>query len=211
MSTVYYTERTCNGITQMTLESKLFERRVICLDTEINRESVYEAIQKIAVLSAVGPHEPITILINSNGGSILEGLVLIDVMRAYDGVIRTVSLGIAASMGAVILAAGTKGHRYVTQHSQVMLHQPLLAGGVPAGNCSEVESIAQSLVKRKRELDDLLIQFTGRPKDEIRKLTSKDTYMRAEEALKHGLVDCIADGAGLTELIGGAAYENFGK
>ena len=210
MNQVYYAERTCSGITQMSLESKLFERRVICLDTEINRESVNDTIRKIAVLSAVAPHEPITMLINSNGGSILDGLVLIDVMQAYDGVIRTVSLGIAASMAAVILAAGTRGHRYVSRHSQVMLHQPLLSGGVPGGSCSEVESIAQSLLQRKRELDDLLTVLTGKPKKEIRQLTGKDTYLKAEEAVKHGLVDCIADGAVLNELIGGVADENFG-
>ncbi len=211
MSQVCYTERTNHGITQMTPETKLFQRRVICLQGEINGESVGEAIRQIAVLSAEAPHEPITMLINSPGGSILDGLVLIDVMQAYDGVIRTVSLGIAASMAAVILAAGTRGHRYVSRHSQVMLHQPLLAGGLPGGNCSEVENIARSLVERKQELDELLTQLTGKPRREIRQLTSKDTYMKADEALKHGLVDDIADGAVLNELIGGVAHENFGK
>ena len=126
-------------------------------------------------------------------------------MKAYDGIIHTVSLGIAASMAAVILAAGTKGHRYISPHSQVMLHQPLLSGGLPAGNCSEVESIAQSLLERKNELDDMLTSFTGKPKDEIRQLTSKDTYLKAEEALKYGLIDVIADGKRLNELIGGVA------
>jgi len=211
MSQVCYTERTNHGITPKTPETKLFQRRVICLQGEINGESVGEAIRQIAVLSAEAPHEPITMLINSPGGSILDGLVLIDVMQAYDGVIRTVSLGIAASMAAVILAAGTRGHRYVSRHSQVMLHQPLLAGGLPGGNCSEVENIARSLVERKQELDELLTQLTGKPRREIRQLTSKDTYMKADEALKHGLVDDIADGAVLNELIGGVAHENFGK
>ena len=203
MSQVYYTERTCNGTQLLTLEAKLFERRIICLDEEINRESVARVIRQIALLSSEGSDEPITLLINSPGGSITEGLVLIDVMRAYGGVIRTVSLGIAASMAAVILAAGTAGHRYVSPHSQVMLHQPLIAGGLPGGSCSEVESIAQSLLERKREIDELLVEFSGRPLDEIRELTGKDTYMKATEALDHGLVDAIADGAVLNELIGG--------
>lgn len=203
MSQVYYTERTCNGTQMLTLETKLFERRIICLDEEINRESVARVTRQIALLSAEAPDEPITLLINSPGGSIAEGLVLIDVMRAYGGIIRTVSLGIAASMAAVILAAGSAGHRYVSPHSQVMLHQPLIAGGLPGGSCSEVESIAQSLLERKREIDDMLVEFTGRSLDEIRELTGKDTYMKATEALGHGLVDVIADGAVLTELIGG--------
>lgn len=211
MNNVYVTERTCGGITQMSLETKLLERRVIYLNTEINHESVSRVIQQIAVLSATAPGEPITMLINSPGGSILDGLVLIDVMQAYNGVVRTVSLGIAASMAAVILAAGTRGHRYVSRHSQVMLHQPLLSGGLPGGSCSEVENIAQSLVERKRELDDLLVQFTGKPLREIRQLTGKDTYMKADAALKHGLVDSIADGIVLNDLIGGVAHENFGQ
>lgn len=211
MNNVYVTERTCGGITQMSLETKLLERRVIYLNTEINHESVSRVIQQIAVLSATAPGEPITMLINSPGGSILDGLVLIDVMQAYSGIVRTVSLGIAASMAAVILAAGTRGHRYVSRHSQVMLHQPLLSGGLPGGSCSEVENIAQSLVERKRELDDLLVQFTGKPLREIRQLTGKDTYMKADAALKHGLVDSIADGIVLNDLIGGVAHENFGQ
>lgn len=200
---VYYIERTCGGAQQVSLETKLFERRIIYLDKEINHESVNTVIQQISLLSIDAPREPITILINSPGGSILDGLVLIDVMKAYDGIIRTVSLGIAASMAAVILAAGTKGHRYISNHSQVMLHQPLLSGGLSAGNCSEVESIAQSLLERKRELDSLLVEFTGKPIEEIKQLTGKDTYLKAPEALEHGLIDVIADGKILNELIGG--------
>ncbi|MBO7217297.1 MAG: ATP-dependent Clp protease proteolytic subunit, partial [Clostridia bacterium] len=99
----------------------------------------------------------------------------------------------------------TKGHRYISRHSQVMLHQPLISGSIPGGNCSEIESIAQSLLERKQEIDELLVDFTGKPKQEIRRLTSKDTYLKAEEAEKHGLIDVIADGAKLYELIGGVS------
>jgi ATP-dependent Clp protease protease subunit len=144
-------------------------------------------------------------LINCPGGSIQDGLVLIDVMRAYDGIIKTVSLGIAASMAAVILAAGTKGHRYCSLHSQVMLHQPLISGCIPGGNCSEIEEVARALVSRKNQLNGLLADFTGREQSEIEKLTSCDNYMSAEEALEHGLIDRIADGKELYELIGGNA------
>jgi len=202
---LYYIERTYGGAQQISLETKLFERRIIYLDKEINRESVNLIIQQIALLGAISEDEPITMLINSPGGSILDGLVLIDVMRAYNGIIRTVSLGIAASMAAVILAAGSKGHRYITPHSQVMLHQPLLSSGLPAGNCSEVENIARSLLERKQELDELLCDLTNRPLDEIRSLTGKDTYLKAVEAQDHGLVDVIAEGKILNEIIGGVS------
>ncbi|MBQ5816496.1 MAG: ATP-dependent Clp protease proteolytic subunit [Oscillospiraceae bacterium] len=205
MNNVYYVERTANGSNQISLKSKLLERRVIYLDCEINGESVGDIIRQISLLSADDPEGEITMLINSPGGSIQEGLVLIDVMRSHKGAINTVSLGIAASMAAVILAAGTKGHRYISKSSQAMLHQPLISGGVPAGSCSEVEGVAKSLIARKKQLDDLLVTLTERPRKEILKLTAKDTYLNAEEALKYGLVDKIAEGEELNRLIGGAA------
>lgn len=205
MSNVFYLEKTCSGSQQVSLKTKLLEKRVIFLDEEINCDSVNSTISQISLLAADAPNEPITMLINSPGGSILDGLVLIDVMQACGCVIRTVSLGIAASMAAVILAAGTKGHRYISRHSQVMLHQPLLSRGLPASNCSEVESIAQSLLERKKELDNLLSKLTGKEKKEIRMLTAKDTYLKADEAVKHGLVDKVAESILLNELIGGVA------
>ena len=205
MNNVYYLERTTNGSNQISLKTKLFERRIIYLDAQINGETVNEAIQEIAILAAEKPGAPITMLINSHGGSIQDGLVLIDVMRSYDGIINTVSLGIAASMAAVILAAGTKGHRYCSRNSQVMLHQPLISGGIPGGNCSEIEEVARSLVARKRQINHLLVSFTGKPIKEIEKLTATDNYLNAEEALEHGLIDAVAEGKDLYELIGGNA------
>jgi ATP-dependent Clp protease protease subunit len=205
MSNVYFIEKTVNGSNQITLKSKLFEKRIIYLDDEINHQSVNETIQQISLLAMEGPSEPITMLINSPGGSIQDGLVLIDVMRAYDGIIKTVSLGIAASMAAVILAAGTKGYRYASNYSQVMLHQPLISGSIPGGNCSEIEGVAKSLLKRKKQLDDLLVTLTEKPKKEIMVLTSKDNYLSATEAKNHGLIDQIACGKELYNLIGGNA------
>lgn len=202
MNNVYFIEKTVNGSNQITLKSKLLEKRVIYLDEQINHQSANEAIQQISLLAMLGPGEPITMLINSPGGSIQDGLVLIDVIRAYDGIIKTVSLGIAASMAAVILAAGTKGHRYASNHSQVMLHQPLISGSLPGGNCSEIDEVAKSLLKRKKQLDDLLVNLTERPKKEIIKLTAKDSYLSATEAKTYGLIDEIADGKELYNLIG---------
>lgn len=205
MNNVNYLERTVNGSNQISLKTKLLEKRIIYLDSEINRESVNETIQQIALLSAEDPKGTITMLISSPGGSILEGLVLIDVMRSYGGIIKTVSLGIAASMAAVILAAGTKGHRYASKHSQVMLHQPLISGSIPGGNCSEIEEVAKSLLASKKQLDELLVELSGKEKKEIMKLTAKDTYLSADKAKSHGLIDIIADGIELNELIGGNA------
>lgn len=203
MNDIFYLERTTNGTNSITLKSKLFEKRIIFLDSQINVESVNTTIAQISLLAMENPNEPITILINSPGGSILNGMVLIDVMQACPCTIQTVSLGIAASMGAVILAAGTKGHRFVSPNSQVMVHQPLISGGIPGGNCSEIESVANSLIKTKNDLDKFLSKLTGKPLKAIRKLTGKDTYMNAEEALENGLVDKIANAEELNKLLTG--------
>jgi ATP-dependent Clp protease protease subunit len=106
-------------------------------------------------------------------------------------------------MGAVILAAGTKGYRFVSPNSQVMVHQPLIAGGIPGGSCSQIESVANSLIKTKTELDQFLSKLTGKPIKTIRKLTGKDTYMNAKEALQYGLVDKIANAEELNSLLTG--------
>lgn len=205
MSNVFYIERTSGGSNQISLKSKLLERRIIYLDSQINTESVNEAIQQIALLAAENSSEPITILISSGGGSIIDGLALIDVMRSCPCVIKTVSVGIAASMGCVILAAGTKGHRYITPNSQAMLHQPLIAGNLPGGNCSEIETIANSLIERKNQINNLLVDLTGKSRKHIDELTAKDTYLNAEEAVENGIVDEVATGLTLYELIGGIA------
>ena len=203
MSYVYYLQNSANGIHQISLKTKLLEKRIIYLDRPVDSESVNEIIQQISLLATEAPGESITMVINSPGGSIQDGLVLIDVMRSYDGIIKTVSLGMAASMAAVILAAGTKGHRYISPHSQVMLHQPLIGGGLAGGNCSEIEGVAKSLLARKKQIDDMLVDFTERPRKDILKLTSTDTYLNAQQAKDNGLIDVIADGKTLFELIGG--------
>lgn len=204
MSNVFYIERTSGGSNQISLKSKLLERRIIYLDSQINTESVTEAIQQIALLAAESS-KPITMLISSGGGSIIDGLALIDVMRSCPCVIKTVSVGIAASMGCVILAAGTKGYRYITPNSQAMLHQPLIAGNLPGGNCSEIETIANSLIERKNQINNLLVELTGKSRKHINKLTATDTYLNAEEAVENGIVDEVATGLTLYELIGGIA------
>lgn len=203
MNNVYYLQRSANGIHQISLKSKLLDKRIIYLDSPVDSESVNEIIQQISLLATEAPGESITMLINSPGGSIQDGLVLIDVMRSYDGIVKTVALGMAASMAAVILAAGTKGHRYISPHSQVMLHQPLIGGGLAGGNCSEIEGVAKSLLARKKQIDDMLVDFTERPRKDILKLTSTDTYLDAQQAKANGLIDVIAEGKELFELIGG--------
>lgn len=202
MDNTFFTERTAQGTNQITLKSKLLEQRIIVLDDEVNPHNTQSLINQIILLATYEPQKPITMLINSPGGSIQDGLTLIDVMNSCQCVINTVSLGTAASMGAVILAAGTKGHRYISTHSQVMLHQPLLSGSV-TGNCSEIEAISERLNKSRSVINSLLAEYTGLSPRVIDKLTRKDTYLDAQEALENHLVDVIANAEILNKLLTG--------
>ena len=203
MNNTYYLQKTSNGTNQITLKSKLLENRIIFLEDEINGETVSDVISQIVLLGAEDNAKPVTLIINSPGGSIRDGLVLIDVMKSAPFPVKTVSLGIAASMAGVILAAGTKGYRYITPNSWVMLHQPLISGGLPSSNCSQVEEVAKSLVESKEKINTLLSELTGKSVKQVAQLTDKDSYLKAEEALSHGLVDKIAEGKELFELMTG--------
>lgn len=203
MNNTYYLQKSSNGTNQITLKSKLLEKRIIFLEDEVNAETVSDVISQIVLLGAEDNTKPVTLIINSPGGSIRDGLVLIDVMKSVPFPIKTVSLGIAASMAGVILAAGSKGYRYITPNSWVMLHQPLISGGLPSGSCSQVEEVAKSLVESKEKLNSLLSKLTGKSVAQVAKLTNKDSYLKAEEALNRGLVDQIVEGNQLFELMTG--------
>lgn len=203
MQSVFYLEKSEKGTSQITIKSKLLERRIIVLDCKVSAASVGEIIAQISLLAAES-NEPITLFINSPGGSVQDGLVLVDVMRSSPCVIKTVALGLSASMAAVILAAGTKGHRYITESGKTMLHQPQVTRSV-GGNCTQMEEMAKNLVSRKKQLNSLLRELTGSDEKTIEELTSKDTYLTAKQALRHGLVDTVAKGEVLNRLLVGAA------
>lgn len=199
----FFIEKTANGINQVTLRSKLLEKRIVFLDEEVCVDSVNRLISQLILLSMQDNTKPVTLLINCPGGSIRDGLVLIDVIKSLPFTVRTVSLGIAASMAAVILAAGTKGHRYISANSWAMLHQPLIQNGLSSSSCSEVEEVAKTLIERKEMLNNMLSELTGNSVETISKITSKNSYLNAQDTLNLGLVDAIADGQTLYELIGG--------
>lgn len=201
MKNTYYIEKTSNGATGVTFESKLFEKRVLYLDTEVSRETVNELIRQIIVLEEEN-NSPITMVIDSPGGNIQAGLALIDVMKGCSCEIRTLVLGMAASMGAVIAAAGTKGQRYISEHSRVMVHEPLLQSGV-TGSCSSIQATAKAIMDRKNLLNSLLAEYTGNDVQSIERATSFDNDMHAAEALVFGLVDKLVGGTDLLEIMKG--------
>lgn len=190
-----------NGIHQLDSKSLLLKNRVIFLDDTITADSVNETIRQIVLLSLQN-HDPLTVIIDSPGGSIQAGFQLIDVMEASPCVIRTIALGSACSMGAVILAAGTPGHRSISARSKVMIHEPLITGGV-GGSTSQIESIANNLKERRETINKMLCKYTGQSMEAMQQATSFDHWFDASEAVAFGLADNLATEANLFTLISG--------
>ena len=203
-----FLERTAGGTTLVEAESLLQERRTIFLTEEIHAESVMKAIQQLIILDQRSD-EPITLVIGSPGGDIQQGLALLDVMRSCRSTIRTVAVGLAASMASVLLAGGTAGQRYCTKHSRVMIHEPLLSSGMK-GSCTAIQETAKHILGRKKLINQLLSSFTGRSCKEIEKATAYDHYFSAEEACDFGLVDHVAETEELMKLLGGVEAYDFG-
>jgi len=202
-----FIERSTNGIALVSADSLLQERRVLFLLDPINQDSVNRTIQQLTILNSRS-NKPITLITGSPGGDIQQGLALIDVMASSNSIIKTVSMGLSASMCSVILAAGTPGYRYCSKHSRVMLHEPLLANGI-SGSCSSIQEAAKHILERKQLINTLLSQFTKQPYEEIEKATSYDHFYSAQEAVEFGLVDQVAEGDVLMQLLGGVTEDDL--
>ena len=191
MNSLFYLEKSGNGTKEINIKTKMMQHRVLFLDSDVDTESVTELYQAMLLLSLESP-KPITLVINSHGGSINDGLCLVDIMKTLPCDVVTVCTGIAASMGAVLLAAGTKGKRYILPHSKSMIHEPLIRNGV-GGSCSSVLATSQSLVKSKELINSLLADYCSKSIEEIDKATSFDNFLDAEETVDFGLADEIID------------------
>ena len=188
----YYTpcivRETSEGTTRIPLADDMLQRREIQLTGDIDSTSVSSAILQLRYLQAQDPEGEITVYINSPGGSVPDGLALVDVMGALSCPIKTVCLGTAASMAALIFASGNE--RHITEHSRVMIHDPLLSGGV-GGSALKVDALAKDLMYTREVTAKILSERTGRTIEEVYEKTKNDTYFSAEEALKWGLADRI--------------------
>lgn len=177
------------GIHTLSSKSLLIKERVIYLDGPVEDNAVNEAI-RIMLLLCKESQDPITLLIDSPGGSIKAGFALLDAMEAAPCVIKTIALGSASSMGAVLLAAGTPGHRYVSTRSKVMIHEPLLGCEV-SGNTTQMESIVNNLKERRETINYMLCQYTGQNEETMKEATSYDHFFTATEAVEFGLADKV--------------------
>lgn len=170
--------------------SMLLDQRIIFLDTEVNPNSASLVISELLYLDSVNPGEDIYLYIMSPGGVISSGLAIIDTMNYIKSDVRTICLGMAASMGAVILASGTKGKRYILPNSEVMIHQPSSPGGV-SGQETDISIQAKHIKGSRRLLEKLLSEATGKDIKTIREDTERDNFLSAKKAKRYGIVDHI--------------------
>ena len=166
--------------------SRLLKERIIFLGTEINDLVSNTVIAQMLFLEYEDPDKDILIYINSPGGSVTAGLAIFDVMKYVRHDVQTICVGAAYSMGALLLAAGTKGKRFILPHGKVMLHQP--SGGA-GGQSSDIQIHAKEIIKTKTELNKILAEATGKTPEQIHKDTDRDLYMSALDAVAYGVVD----------------------
>lgn len=178
-------ERQLN-VTQMDVFSRLMADRIIFLGTAIDDTVANVIIAQLLYLSSQDPEAPITIYLNTPGGSVYSGLAIYDTMQYIPNPIQTVCTGLAASMGSILLCAGSKGKRYALPHSRIMIHQPL--GGIE-GQASDIEITAKQILKSKAELYNIISKHSGKSLKQIEKDADRDYWMTAEEALQYGMID----------------------
>ena len=189
----YVIEQTSKGERSYDIFSRLLKERIIFLSEQVDSASASVVIAQLLFLDAEDPGKDIYLYINSPGGSITDGMAIYDTMQYIKSDVCTICVGLAASMGSVLLAAGKKGKRYALPNSEVLIHQPLIAGGGLSGQTTEIKIHADHMVKTREKLNKLLSERTGQPLEVIDRDTERDNYMTAEEALKYGLIDGIMD------------------
>jgi ATP-dependent Clp protease, protease subunit len=186
----YVVEQSPRGERSMDIYSRLLNDRIVFLGTPVDDQVANAIIAQLLHLDSEDPEHDINVYINSPGGSVTAGLAVYDTMRFVNADVATTALGMAASISAVLLAAGAKGKRNVLPNTRVLLHQPWVQGG-PGGQASDVEIQARELVRTKRRMNEILAEATGQPFEKIERDTDRDYIMGAEEAVEYGVVDRV--------------------
>ena len=176
----YVVEQTARGERSYDIFSRLLNDRIIVLSEDVNPTSASVIIAQLLYLEGQDPEKDISFYINSPGGSITDGMAIHDTMKYIKCDVSTICVGMAASMGAFLLASGTKGKRFALPNSEILIHQPLISGGQGGG-----------LVQIKKKMNRMLSEYTGQPLEVVEKDTDRDNYLTAEEAKAYGLIDEI--------------------
>ena len=184
----YVVEQTSRGERSYDIFSRLLNDRIIVLSDEVNDATASLVVAQLLYLEAQDPEKDISLYINNPGGSVTAGFAIYDTMQYIKCDVSTICMGMAASMGAFLLSAGTKGKRYALPNSDIMIHQP--SGGAQ-GQATEIEITAKHILKTKAKLNKILAENTGKPVEVIAQDTERDNFMSAEEALEYGLIDKV--------------------
>ena len=191
----YVVEQTSKGERSYDIFSRLLKDRIIFLGEDVNPTSASLIIAQLLFLESEDPDKEIFLYINSPGGSITDGMGIVDTMNYIKCPVSTICVGLAASFGAVLLANGEKGKRYATPNSEILIHQPLIGGqgGGISGQATEIKIHADHMIRTREKLNKLLSEKTGQSIETIERDTERDHYMTAQEALEYGLIDGIMD------------------
>ncbi|MDL2324430.1 ATP-dependent Clp endopeptidase proteolytic subunit ClpP [Ruminococcaceae bacterium OttesenSCG-928-A16] len=184
----YVVEQTPRGERSYDIFSRLLNDRIIMLSDEVNDTTASLVVAQLLYLEGADPDKDISLYINSPGGSITAGMAIYDTMNYVKCDVSTICIGMAASMGAFLMSAGTKGKRIALPNSEIMIHQP--SGGAQ-GQATDIKIAAERILKMRQKLNKILADNTGQPLERIEKDTERDTFMSAEEAKEYGLIDEI--------------------
>ncbi|MCB1073106.1 MAG: ATP-dependent Clp endopeptidase proteolytic subunit ClpP [Chlamydiales bacterium] len=184
----YVIEDTGRGERSMDIYSRLLKDRIIFIGTEINDQVANAVVAQLIFLKAEDPKKDISIYINSPGGSVTAGFAIYDTMRFLGIDINTYCIGQAASFGALILCAGTKGKRFALPNSRIMIHQP--HGGI-TGSSADIHIQAQEILRMKQTIAKIIAEHTGQPLEKVLEDSDRDFFMSAEDAVKYGLIDSV--------------------
>ncbi|MBR5926033.1 MAG: ATP-dependent Clp endopeptidase proteolytic subunit ClpP [Firmicutes bacterium] len=183
-------EQSERGERSYDIYSRLLKERIIFLSDEINDDTASLVVAQLLFLESEDPEKDINIYINSPGGSVSAGLAIYDTMRYIKPDVSTICVGMAASMAAFLLAAGTKGKRYVLPNAEVMIHQPL---GGAQGQAEDIRIHAEHILKIREKMNRILAENTGRDLETIKRDTDRDNYLSAEDAVAYGLADQVVE------------------
>lgn len=183
-------EQTNRGERSYDIYSRLLKDRIIILGDEVNHVTANLVVAQLLFLEAEDPDKDIMLYINSPGGSISDGMAIYDTMQYIKPDVSTICMGMAASMGAFLLAGGAKGKRFALPNAEIMIHQPL---GGARGQATDIEIHAQHIIKTKKRMNRMLSEFTGQPLEKIEKDVERDYFMDALEAQKYGIIDKVIE------------------
>ncbi|WP_026524898.1 MULTISPECIES: ATP-dependent Clp endopeptidase proteolytic subunit ClpP [unclassified Butyrivibrio] len=186
----YVIEQTSRGERSYDIYSRLLKERIVFLGEEVNSVSASVVVAQLLFLEAEDPSKDIHMYINSPGGEITSGMAIYDTMHYIKCDVSTICIGMAASMGAFLLAGGAKGKRMALPNAEIMIHQPL---GGAQGQATEIEIAAKHIIRTKEKLNTLLAENTGKPYEQIAQDTERDNWLSAQEALDYGLIDSIVE------------------